>query len=433
MKKISLFIFTTFISLLMLVSVNAATATINVTSSRSRVIVGETVTITIKIASSSNLGVWQFDVAPSSNLSLVSSSFGGLYIKDYATSSTQKSSTYTFVFKAKASGTATVNIKNSLVYDYDEKEISSSNGSVSFKTMTQGELEDSYSKNNNLKDLSVKDFTLTPAFNKDVLEYNLEVGNDIKTINLNATKEDNTASINGIGDIAVSEGLNALKVIVTAQNGSTKTYTINVTVKELKPIEVKIDGNIYTVVRKKEFLPPAKLYYKEEIININEEQVPSYYLEKAKLTLVALKDTKGVIKLYIYDDGSYKEYLELSFNQIVLYTMPVLEKELPKGYEKVNLKIGQNSVIGYKTTNSNYPLVYGMNLETGVKSLYRYDANDNTLQRYEELNSKENLYFIIIIVLFVVLIITYILGSLLLFKRKGKKKVVEKTIEMAKL
>ena len=42
---------------------------------------------------------------------------------------------------------------------------------------------------------------------------------------------------------------NKIEVVVTAQNGSTKTYTIEVTVKDLNPITVQVDGKNYTVVK----------------------------------------------------------------------------------------------------------------------------------------------------------------------------------------
>lgn len=85
-------------------------------------------------------------MVPSSNLSFISSSFGGLYIKDVVTSPNQYSKIYTFKFKANASGTGTVSIKNSSVLGYDESFMTTSNGSASFKLQTQAEIEASYSK-----------------------------------------------------------------------------------------------------------------------------------------------------------------------------------------------------------------------------------------------------------------------------------------------
>ena len=110
MKKIKFIIFMTLISVIPFFEVDAASANITVTASKTRVIVGETVTVTVKISSSETLGTWEFDVVPSSNLTLTSSSFGGLHVVDVAN---VKSKTYTFTFKAKSSDTGSVTIKNS--------------------------------------------------------------------------------------------------------------------------------------------------------------------------------------------------------------------------------------------------------------------------------------------------------------------------------
>ena len=159
MKKISLIIFSIFLSFLIVNKVDASSATISVYSSKSTVIVGDTVTVTVKVSSSANLGSWNFDVVPSSNLTFVSSSFGGLYVAESASSLNTKSKTYTFKFKAKSSGTGSVSIKNARVLDMDtEKNMSVSAGKTSFKMMTQSELESTYSKNNNLSSLKIEGY-----------------------------------------------------------------------------------------------------------------------------------------------------------------------------------------------------------------------------------------------------------------------------------
>lgn len=430
MKKIGLFIFTIFASILLINNVHAASANISVSSSKSRVIVGETVTVTVKVSSSSNLGSWTFDVTPSSNLSLVSSSFGGLYIRDVVDSTTQKSKTYTFVFKAKSSGTGSVTIKNSTVYGYDEKSMSVSNGSTSFKMMTQSEIEASYSKNNYLSSLSVDGVSLTPSFDKNTLEYAIELENGTEKINIAATKEDNKASIKGTGEIQVAEGVNVINIIVTAQNGSTRTYVINATVKELSPIEVEVNGKKMTVIRKKEFLKEASMYYEESTVKIQDEEVPAYYNSATDFTLVGLKDSSGNSDLYIYKDGKYTLYEEIKFNQMAIYLLDMDESLLPEGYTITKINIGEKSISAYKKEGYEYPLIYGMNLETGQKQIYKYDHKENTLQRFETvtIENKENLYFYVIIGLFTFLVISYIVFILLLIKKnKKQKEKLEKT------
>ena len=79
--------------------------------------------------------------------------------------------------------------------------------------------------------------------------------------------------------------------MVEAENGSTKTYTIVVNVKEKDPINVKVNKEDLSVVRKTDELKDLiKDYYVETTVKINDEEVPAYKIEALDLTLVALKD-----------------------------------------------------------------------------------------------------------------------------------------------
>lgn len=409
---------------------NAASATISVTSSKSTVIVGETVTVTVKVSSSSALGSWSFDVGHSSNLSLSSSSFGGLYIVDFVSNSSTTTKTYTFKFKAKSSGSATVSIKNASVIGYDENKMSVTTGSKTFKLMTQAELEATYSKNNYLSSLEVVGHTLTPTFSKDVLEYNLELENGVESATIKASKEDSTATVKGTGEVSLKEGLNTFEVVVTAQNGGKRTYKINITVKELNPIEVVVNGAHYTVIRKKELMPLANMYFQETTVIINGEEVPGYYNEASNITLVGLANGLES-KLFIYDNGEYKNYEELSFNQLFIQVLDMDESLLGEGYTISKINIGNNSLAVYSKEGEPYPLLYGLNIETGIKNLYEYDIEENTLQRYVkiEVENNEELYFIIIVSLFGFIVLSYILFLILLLKKNKKKKKTIKTIE----
>lgn len=428
MKKVSLLIFTIFISLVTFTNVHASSANISVSSNKSRVIVGETVTITVKVSSSSALGSWKFDVSPSSNLQLTDSPFGGLYVVDYGSGST-KSKSYTFKFKATSSGTGSVSIKNSQVIGYDELSMSVSNGSTSFKTMTQAELNASLSKNNYLSSLSIEGYELD--FDRDTLEYNVEVENGVTSIEVKANKADRTASVKGTGTVEISEGINVIKVVVTAQNGSTRIYTINITVKELSPIEVTVDEKKYTVIRKKEFMPEASLLYEESTTTIGEEVVPSYYNSVTNFTLLGLKDEQGNTELFLYQDGKCKKYEELAFNQMRIF--PIETDEIIAGYAKGNSVIGQKNVTIYEKEN-HYPLIYGLNLETGEKGFYTYDSKENTLQRYQEEvidTSLQQLYFYCAVGAVGLLVLTYFIMIIVLIHNGRKKKAkLERTMQL---
>lgn len=85
------------------------------------------------------------------------------------------------------------------------------------------------SDNANLKSLTVDVEGLTPDFNKNVTDYYLVVGLEVESIKVEAVVDDNNATYYVEGNEEIKEGQNTIKVVVTAENGNTKTYTINVT------------------------------------------------------------------------------------------------------------------------------------------------------------------------------------------------------------
>lgn len=286
-----------------------------------------------------------------------------------------------------------------------------------------------YSGNNNLSSLTVEGYEISTTFNKNVLEYNIDVPNEVRQININATKEDGTANITGAGIRDLIEGLNRIEIVVTAENGAQKVYVINVLVKDLDPIIVKLDDKEYNVVRKKEELTIPSTF-KETTVKINEFDVPALINENIGYTLVGLKDSLGEINLYIYDikNNSYKIYKEYTFKSSIIYVLND-ETKIPIGYKKANLKLGEDNIIAYKnTTESKYYLFYGINVETGKENLYVYDSLEETVQRFnnEKNTSKEDnaeeLYLCIIVGLGSLLILTYIVLLISLIKNSKKKK-----------
>ena len=83
---------------------------------------------------------------------------------------------------------------------------------------------DTRSKNNYLSSLAVSNTNIT--FNRNTLVYNLSTTSD--NVQISATKDDNKASVTGTGRFNLNYGTNTYRVNVTAENGSTRTYTINI-------------------------------------------------------------------------------------------------------------------------------------------------------------------------------------------------------------
>ena len=389
-KKINRLFIIMFTLLLLFTSiskVSAASASIQVSSSTNRIVVGKTFTVNVKVSSSNTIGTWEWTMSyDTKKLKLVS---GPSTVKDYGDSKI-KSKTYTYKFKAIATGNASVTVKSAAVYDYKtEKTMSLTKGTKNINIITQAQLEASYSKNNNLKSLSIDGLKLSPTFNKNTTEYKAEAGSNTEKIKVTATKEDSKASISGTGEHSVTEGDNKIKVSVTAENGSTKTYTIIVTVKDPNPITVKINDNEYTVVKRESKLEAPKNFEKTTV-TINDQNIPGFYNETNDFTLVGLKDTEGNINLFIYDkeNNEYKPYSETILNQSKIYPLP-LDKEI-KGYTKSTITINNIEFEAYENDNKEFYIIHAKDLETGKDNYFTYDKINNTIIRFHEEEQKQD-------------------------------------------
>lgn len=428
MRKIKVILISLFCLLVIPKTVFAASGKINV-SGTSTVVVGNNVTVTVTLSSSTLIGSWEMSLNYDKNyLQLRSATSESNGIRMAASTATGvKSKSYTFTFKTLKKGSTSVSVGGYLAYAYaDLSEISLSSNSKKINIITQAELEASYSKNNNLASLGVEGFTLTPEFNANTLEYSVIVPEDTKNVNITGTVQDKKASITGVGVHDVNQGNNKFLVTVKAENGSEKTYTINVDVKDENPIEVIVGDKKYTVVKIKENLPIASLY-NEYSVKINEFDIPAYKNDYTGLVLVGLKDTEGNISLFIYDDenNSYKEYSELKSSQITIY--PLKPEENIEGYKKGNVKIQDIDVEGfYLNEDSDFFVIYGVNVETGDKGFYMYDKKMQTLIKYNDelsslLSEKIKLYTYIIIG-FISLSVVMLIIIIVLVCKKGKKK-----------
>ena len=92
------------------------------------------------------------------------------------------------------------------------------------------------SSTNNLKSLSIDKIDF--EFSKDTLEYNLETSFEVDNISISYELEDNTASVETSKEVELIVGLNKVNIVVTAEDGTKKTYTLNIIRKEIGISEV---------------------------------------------------------------------------------------------------------------------------------------------------------------------------------------------------
>lgn len=438
MKKFKIFLLGIICLLLMPSMVSAASGRISV-SGTSSAVVGNRVTVTVTLSSSTGIGSWQMALNyDKSYLQLVSSTaeFGGTSMSASAqTSSGVKSKSYTFVFKTLKKGSTRVSVSSYLAYAMDESEISLTSSSKTIKIMTQEELEATYSKNNNLKSISVSvgedTYELEPIFDSSTLEYTVVVPTGTTLVHVSATRSDSTASVDGDGDIEVTEGLNTVPIVVTAQNGDEKTYTLIINVEDQNPIEVVKDGVTYTVV-KSDTLLTAPATYTATTVDINGFEIPAFVNDAIDYTLVGLKDEKGNISLYRYLDGEYYVYNEFNSKS---YTLVPIEFKEELDYIKTTVEINGVLVTAYQySEDSNLYIINAINLENGEEKYYLYDPSSKATILFDESfinNANQTIeYYTYIIFAFAgALFLMLILIFALLHSTKKKQKKINQFIQ----
>ena len=295
--------------------------------------------------------------------------------------------TATFTFTAKKEGTVTISVTPvGAIGDYDNEVYTGGSRSITVRVIKKNtkpsvDVNKTYSKNNYLKSLSIDGYEITPEFNKEKLEYEVQLEPGTEEINISATSEDKNASVKGAGKVEITEGINTIKIVVTAENGNERTYQIVANSPEKDPINIKIDGKKYTVVKRKELIG-SKSGYEETEEKINGFVIPSLYNDVTKVTLVGVKDEDGNIILVSNDSktGEYKLYNEFTFDIMNLY---IHEKE-DSQYEQIKLDINGVSTTGYKLDGvDDFCLVYATNTVTGYEGYYVYDKKENSVQRYD--------------------------------------------------
>ncbi|MBR4261579.1 MAG: cadherin-like beta sandwich domain-containing protein, partial [Clostridia bacterium] len=96
------------------------------------------------------------------------------------------------------------------------------------------------STNKALKDLVIENYKLTPSFDPDITKYTLEVGADVEKLDVSPITQDEKAEAEVSGNTNLKVGTNTITVKVTAEDQTTRFYTISVT-KTNKEKEEKTD------------------------------------------------------------------------------------------------------------------------------------------------------------------------------------------------
>lgn len=226
------------ILLSLITCVNAASASIS--ASKSSATVGENVTITVNV----NAASWSISVEGAvkgrmtgynedgvnqnaSKSFTLNTSTPGTYKVIMSGDVTDETSEYS----TKVSDSVTVTVTEPVPVEPEpEKPSNSNNGGTTTKpnnnTTTNKPQETKKSSNSRLSSLRIAEGVLTPEFDSKTSEYTINVPNETTKLSIEAITDDSKASAKITGNDELQIGENTIEITVTAEDGSTSTYTI---------------------------------------------------------------------------------------------------------------------------------------------------------------------------------------------------------------
>ncbi len=397
-RKFSLSLLLTGAMLLCLVQTSFADG-ISVSAGQGSVSVGKTVAFSITVPSGSE--AWTYSVSWSGNLTLESGDTAPMGFEG-------DSRTNQLVFRANSTGTGTVSISAGSYciagVDYD------ASGSASVTIVAADKPDDSepapaptpsgggsstgnnpgvsLSSNNALSSLTVSAGTLTPAFDPAITEYTLSLPSQSDRLTITANPSDSRATVQGDGDISLQDGETSLSVVVTAENGDTKTYTVTAKVAQAPTLFLDYNGQRLGVVKDVSQVTPPAGFAPAEPITYSGDTLPIWTDVSGKRTLVYLMDEKTSAQgfyLFSQTTGVQSPYLPILCGSVT-YIYTDIPKELSSvpGLTPGPVKAFGQTLNGWTYNDASlkdFCVLYLMD-DAGSYGYYTYDSREETLQRF---------------------------------------------------
>ncbi len=397
-RKFSLSLLLTGAMLLCLVQTSFADG-ISVSAGQGSVSEGKTVAFSITVPSGSE--AWTYSVSWSGNLTLESGDTAPMGFEG-------DSRTNQLVFRANSTGTGTVSISAGSYciagVDYD------ASGSASVTIVAADKPDDSepapaptpsggdsstgnnpgvsLSSNNALSSLTVSAGTLTPAFDPAITEYTLSLPSQSDRLTITANPSDSRATVQGDGEISLQDGETSLSVVVTAEDGSAKAYTITVQVAQAPTLFLDYNGQRLGVVKDVSQVTPPAGFAPAKPITYSGDTLPIWTDVSGKRTLVYLMDEKNSAQgFYLFSQatGVQSPYLPILCGSVT-YIYTDIPKELSSvpGLTLATVKAFGQTLNGWTYNDASlkdFCVLYLMD-DAGSYGYYTYDSREETLQRF---------------------------------------------------
>ncbi|MCM1053644.1 MAG: cadherin-like beta sandwich domain-containing protein [Ruminococcus sp.] len=285
-----------------------------------------------------------------------------------------------FIFKAKKMGNTTISMFDSELSNGDAMIIPSNNPSKDINIVNN------LDSNANLKSLSLSSGKLN--FNENTTNYDVSVSASTNYVTIDGITSSNKATTIGLGTYNLNYGKNSVEVIVTAEDGSTKSYTINITRKE------KINT------------PSSNNTNSSKNVSSNNS---SNYILSSNNDLKSLTVNGSISPVFNPNINEYNVVLASDIEKLVINAVPSDKATLNIiGDTTFNNGEEKNVNIEVKAENNNIK-VYKLNVkrelkeEIPINNTVSSDSLDNTIvDNKDELNSTDLFHLLIEILLSVI-------------------------------
>lgn len=424
-KILILLTFILIITAVPVISVQAASKRMSISISNTTVNVGDTFTVTVSC--SCDVNIMEAYALLKYDPSLVSSgsSAGSIIFRFSPDHQDEAKSSYsqTYTFTAKEVGSVSFSLTDAEVYtvdsNQDRDEVSIANSGASVKISAKG------SSNANLSSLKLSAGSLSPSFSNDVTSYTVSVPNSVTSISISAVAADAKAKVSVSGSNEVPEGDSSRVIIVTAEDGTVKKFTININrAAGVKITPVPSPTAPTTPTHTSGILPvpttdPNNLPDELEvtaggaILVISDKPadvtLPAGFTEiqytyRDRPVWAAQNGGQNLLILYLQDQANeksgfyvYDETSDEFSKYIILYTQAnsytLLQRpetvQIPNGYVEKTAVIDNENVTVWVPVSMKYMdaevcefyLVYAM-AQDGNKGFYVYDTVEKTFQRF---------------------------------------------------
>ena len=358
-------------------------AGMSVSAGQSTVSVGRTVAFTI----TAGCKVWTYSVAYSANLTLESGDLAPMGFEG-------DNRTNQLVFRANDTGTGSVWISAGSYCVSGEDYDASGSASVSIvSASTPDDSEPDYtpstpgkSGNNALASLTVSAGELAPAFDPTITDYTLSLPLRTNKITFTATPSDSKATVQGDGEVALRGGENKVAVVVTAEDGSAKTYNITVKVAREPTVFFSLNGESLGVMQDTDGVtPPAG--FSPTTVPYSGEELPAWTNAAGQMLLYLVNQDTLAAGFYLYDEaeGVQSPYLPIVCGATTyVYTGVPAEKESIPGLTLCDVEAFGHILKGWKYEDASlqdFCVLYLMDAG-GNYGCHTYDSQSGTLQRF---------------------------------------------------